>query len=436
VTTFDYDKQGRLFEEKRERTVGSGGAPVEYDLKYTYDAGGNRTKKEDLASEIEVRYTYDIDDPETFGSISYNNRLMYYETVDVSGEREETISKTWYYYNESGNPTRIVTQQAAYPDDFKCTRFGYARNQQAVTFILAEEWKWEGGEEDPITDYAVTYAREFRYDSGRARYGTCEFGVMDLVEEECQSSRKADQTEMAGRRTGRVGHAPHQLPNALLRRVVTLVSFDPLESAVESVVNQVRSLRVSERKLLLATAQRMLTDVQLCRQEPFRVRAVRMLLALVPDSEPTIRLWLKDQSGRLAYEAHFTLFCYLDQVGEFFPASNLRAELPRLVEQYLFDVRASTARAAWMAGDLLGDHWPLREGVPPLIQAAKGARFVAGRCGAIHGLTHALQRTGSGSRLTASVMKCLADVANDDTSHRVRRDARLVVKKRIPGCCC
>jgi hypothetical protein len=88
-----------------------------------------------------------------------------------------------------------------------------------------------------------------------------------------------------------------------------------------------------------------------------------------------------------------------------------------------------------MAGDLLGDHWPLREGVPPLIRAAKGARFVAGRRGAIHGLAESLQRTRSDSRLAVWVMRCLADVAHDDASQRVRWDAQLVTEGRIPSCC-
>ncbi len=105
---------------------------------------------------------------------SDNNRLMYYETFDTTGGpgADVLLSTTWYYYSEGGNPTRIVTVEADSPDHYEATRFGYALNGTAVTYILGEQW--DDADPDPevyqIVDYAITYAREFRYDGARQRY--------------------------------------------------------------------------------------------------------------------------------------------------------------------------------------------------------------------------------------------------------------------------
>ena len=65
------------------------------------------------------------------------------------------LSTTWYYYNDLGNVTRVVTN-AEGSDVYDATRFGYARNQAAVSFVLGETWNWVAG------TYAITYRSEER----------------------------------------------------------------------------------------------------------------------------------------------------------------------------------------------------------------------------------------------------------------------------------
>ncbi len=76
------------------------------------------------------------------------------------------LSTTYYYYNEEGNVTRIVTNENG-TNQYQATRLGYARNGRAVTYALGETWDYNG---TFITSHTITYAREFRYDSARQRY--------------------------------------------------------------------------------------------------------------------------------------------------------------------------------------------------------------------------------------------------------------------------
>ena len=62
--------------------------------------------------------------------------------------------------------------------EFNAVRFGYAKNGETVTFVHDEKWcwnpNWSSCSSDPLTSsvtkYAITWAREFRYDGARARY--------------------------------------------------------------------------------------------------------------------------------------------------------------------------------------------------------------------------------------------------------------------------
>jgi len=119
-------------------------------------------------------YYYDVDDPATYGS--FNNRLMFYETYETcrvfedygyegSCGTQELVSTTWYYYNNEGNVTNVITEKADPGSEplYEGTRLEYARNGRAVTYVLGESW---GNEHS----YDIAYAREFRYDGARQRY--------------------------------------------------------------------------------------------------------------------------------------------------------------------------------------------------------------------------------------------------------------------------
>jgi RHS repeat-associated protein len=141
-------------------------------------------------------YHYDLEDPTAY--TSNNNRLMYVEK-SVSGASQSSMSfgggeweglegggpeamgpggggtelqlasTTWYYYNEAGNVTRVVTNNAG-TTVYTATRLEYARNDRVVAYGLGESWSWNGNPGSNPTGYTVTYAREFRYDGARQRF--------------------------------------------------------------------------------------------------------------------------------------------------------------------------------------------------------------------------------------------------------------------------
>jgi len=135
-------------------------------LAYEYDQVGNRKRKLDSAQLLDVIYTYDTDIPlgQPSPYDSRNNRLMSYQTFDAAG----LDSTTYYYYNDCGNVTRVVTDEEA-TDNYTSTWLEYARNGRAVIYAVGESWEWQGPGFDPA-NYDISYAREFRYDGARQRY--------------------------------------------------------------------------------------------------------------------------------------------------------------------------------------------------------------------------------------------------------------------------
>jgi len=236
VTTFTYDRRGRLTGEARMYFADPGDATQNYYLEYGYDAGGNRTVKIDGFNDRRVEYHYDVDaDANPTVYASRNNRLMWYETINTAPNPDVTLSKTYYVYaydstderragKSDGNGTRIITEHVAESaasgaeagqrglrggdrpafkvreahDEragdwsagstaaacgagqtlYTAVRLGYAANGRAVTFIHDESWCWDQG---CPTDYAITWAREFRYDGARSRYMNRELDPAGLL---------------------------------------------------------------------------------------------------------------------------------------------------------------------------------------------------------------------------------------------------------------
>ena len=63
--------------------------------------------------------------------------------------------------------------------DYSATRFAYAKNGEAVTFVLGETWT--NTTTQCPWNYAKTYAREFRYDGGRQRYRDAKLNTTTLL---------------------------------------------------------------------------------------------------------------------------------------------------------------------------------------------------------------------------------------------------------------
>jgi len=90
-----------------------------------------------------------------------------------ASELRTLVATKWYYYNDDGNVTRVVTAEGTvlgYPSvhAYSAVRMAYAKNQRAVAYAVGETWKWNSAT-DP-TDYDVTYAFQYLYDGARERY--------------------------------------------------------------------------------------------------------------------------------------------------------------------------------------------------------------------------------------------------------------------------
>jgi hypothetical protein len=217
--------------------------------------------------------------------------------------------------------------------------------------------------------------------------------------------------------------------SADLSRLSALLSLNPHLASFTDVAHRVETLTLLDRKRALSLGGRMLQNRTGRTNESARVAAAKTLVALAPDSAGTIRRLLDRQAGRGSYEAHFSLFCFLDEVHGLPRAAALAREVPSLIERYLKRAKVETAHAAWMAGDLLGDHWPVRDGLPILRKMATQARFAAGRSGAIHGLGRICARSKGRQRL--GIERELAHLSRVDRSGTARAVAGLVSRRPV-----
>jgi hypothetical protein len=162
-----------------------------------------------------------------------------------------------------------------------------------------------------------------------------------------------------------------------------------------------------------------------CRRESLRIDSVKLLVACLPDTLAYIKKFLEDESSTVSYERHFTLFCFLD-LEVLPPDRKLQSQVLRLVTKYLRKARVNTAMAAWMAGDLLGDHWPSPESIAALCNIARRARHAVARKSAVHGLAHALDRATPEER--ARIKAILREIVRVDPDRSVRLSCRLTLQ--------
>lgn len=144
---------------------------------------------------------------------------------------------------------------------------------------------------------------------------------------------------------------------------------------------------------------------------------------MLPDSITVISALLRPARSREDAEVHFSLFTCLDEVSPGPQHRATREAVLQLLERYLVNVRSDVAHAAWMAGDLLGDHWPAAESIPVLIRVSAGAHYPAGRKGALHGLSYAVERAPK--RMQWEIRKTIKRVADADQSRRIRQYAQM-----------
>jgi hypothetical protein len=201
----------------------------------------------------------------------------------------------------------------------------------------------------------------------------------------------------------------------------------PIGASRANVVDIARTIRSAgklTRVRLLVHLTKAASDPRLVTSEESRVKFAKAAVALLPDSVATItRILARSPSSRRG-ELQFSLFVFLSDAPELLNKNEMKP-LQQLVGQYLLSVRSKTAQAAWMAGDLLGNHWSLSESLPLLLQTATSAKYAAGREGALHGLAHAIERASK--REQREIVKRLRIVADTDRSPAVRSYAEQIL---------
>jgi hypothetical protein len=155
------------------------------------------------------------------------------------------------------------------------------------------------------------------------------------------------------------------------------------------------------------------------------------ILALVPDPDELFASVFERADDHTWYEVHFSL-CVLLEVyfvdDQISATREFDAAIPGILQRYLMSVKHEHAKAAWNAGDSFSfDARGPTTITPHLLDAAKGARYVAGRLGALHGICHLLASLEERAGDTEIVLRAMRSVAREDRSPRVRRKARMII---------
>jgi hypothetical protein len=175
-------------------------------------------------------------------------------------------------------------------------------------------------------------------------------------------------------------------------RVHAGIGVDPYAAPIPVLARALQSPDVATGDELIQAAAREVIGSAAAKSERQRVSLVKILVALLPRSLSALNDLLIRGNGLDSYEVQFSIFCFLNEHPLIEADTRLRSQLLRSLEVYLRSVRSRAAQAAWMAGDLLGEHWRPEEAVPVLRSVALEVTYVAGREGALHGLAHALER--------------------------------------------
>ena len=203
------------------------------------------------------------------------------------------------------------------------------------------------------------------------------------------------------------------------------LACDFYTSSPTVVAKCVSSLKGRDRRELLGSSDILSRSVSFLEVERNRVSLAKLLVCLLPESLPIIQRALSQCPHRSAYELQFSLFCFLDDADAVYPENH--NTLLSLVANYLLEVRAETAMAAWMAGELLGAHWNTCEAFRALTAGVLNGSYVAGREASIHGLEQLANRVRNDGGVPG-IIEVLKTVVSRDRSDKVRRVATLAIE--------
>jgi len=214
---------------------------------------------------------------------------------------------------------------------------------------------------------------------------------------------------------------------AIVSEIDAILSLDLYISEFSSIDTAVHRLSSEKRNNLLVLCEKIINDAKLYGNVKVRVATAKLTVALIPLSLNLISRIIRTKKNKFIHEVHFSLFCFLDNVIHSSEKQKYSGEIVLLVREYLMDIKTNSGSAAWMAGDLLGGHWEITEGVSTLIEVAQEARFVAGRWSAVVGLGASLRRLDKPNLTEKKIVSVLRKIAENDRSKQVRLASRMIL---------
>jgi len=203
--------------------------------------------------------------------------------------------------------------------------------------------------------------------------------------------------------------------DTILNTNVALESFELVESSTSRLTEDQARAALTECYAQFSLRRRL-------HDEDRRVAWAKSVVALLPASLQLLEHVLLERRDEIDYECHFSLFCFLDEVPCYDRLKPAKGRVLAAVRSYLLTVDLDCAQAAWMAGDLLGDHWQAVESGPILLDAAANASSEAGRAAALYGLKMLLSRNELGL-LRTTLRRVLTHIVENDPCDSVRDDA-------------
>ena len=155
-----------------------------------------------------------------------------------------------------------------------------------------------------------------------------------------------------------------------------------------------------------------------------RIGLIKIIIGIIPYSINLIEKILRLKRNKYDYELHFTLFCYIDNI-IYTKDEGLITRLIKVLIDYLKNVKTNTAKAAWMAGHLLGDHWPTHKALPALIEIVRSSGNRIGREAAISGLGELYKKVNSKEK--KKITSILKDIVEQDPSKEVRLLSEVII---------
>jgi hypothetical protein len=205
---------------------------------------------------------------------------------------------------------------------------------------------------------------------------------------------------------------------------LSIQSVDLATVSVKTLTGILEDLDYSQKEAMLRQCSVESLNQLFLSDEKNRIALAKVIVACLPDSIQYLEEMLSRKSTLNDYELQFSFFCFLDEA----PESQDRQALLQNVEKYLRRVELGDANAAWMAGDLLGDHWDPKESLTPLVDVAINGTWPAGREGAIHGLSCLLERLDVNQPEHQGIFKLLGDIKESDPVPSVREYASFVLE--------